>query len=172
MQQLSEEIFMRIVVLGVGNTLLSDEGIGVRAIEQLQQDHDLPPEVVVIDGGTTGMEMLDDLSNADHIIIVDAVRSGKAPAAIVKLVDEQVPVFFKTKLSPHQIGLSDVLATLDFIGEQPGGVTVIGVEPVSLDTSMSLSPQVEARLPEVVEMVVAELRQLGVAIGSSVPEAA
>jgi hydrogenase maturation protease len=162
----------RIVVLGVGNTLLSDEGIGVRAIELLQQDYDLPPEVVVIDGGTTGMEMLDDLSNADHLVIVDAVRSGKAPAAIVKLVDEQVPAFFKTKLSPHQIGLSDVLATLDFIGEQPGGVTVIGVEPVSLETGMALSPQVEARLPEVVGMVVAKLRQLGVAIGSSAPESA
>jgi hydrogenase maturation protease len=163
---------MRIVVLGVGNILLSDEGIGVRAIEKLQLDYDLPPEVVVIDGGTTGMEMLEDLSNADHIIIIDAVRSGKAPASIVKLVNEQVPVFFKTKLSPHQIGLSDVLATLEFIGEQPGGVTVIGVEPVSLETSMALSPQVEARLPEVMDLVVAELRQLGVAVNSVVPEAA
>jgi hydrogenase maturation protease len=118
------------------------------------------------------MEMLEDLSNADHIIIIDAVRSGKAPASIVKLVNEQVPVFFKTKLSPHQIGLSDVLATLEFIGEQPGGVTVIGVEPVSLETSMALSPQVEARLPEVMDLVVAELRQLGVAVNSVVPEAA
>jgi hydrogenase maturation protease len=163
---------MRIVVLGVGNILLSDEGIGVRAIEKLQLDYDLPPEVVVIDGGTTGMEMLEDLSNADHIIIIDAVRSGKAPASIVKLVNEQVPVFFKTKLSPHQIGLSDVLATLEFIGEQPGGVTVIGVEPVSLETSMALSPQVEARLPEVMELVVAELRQLGVVVNSIVPKAA
>ncbi|MDO8926262.1 MAG: HyaD/HybD family hydrogenase maturation endopeptidase [Sideroxyarcus sp.] len=163
---------MRIVVLGVGNTLLSDEGIGVRAIEQLQQDYDLPPEVVVIDGGTTGMEMLDDLSNADHIIIVDAVRSGRPPAAIIRLADEQVPVFFKTKLSPHQIGLSDVLATLAFIGEQPGGVTVIGVEPVSLETSMSLSPQVEARLPELLDLLVTELHELGVAVRSRVPKAA
>ena len=162
----------RIVVLGVGNTLLSDEGIGVRAIEKLQLDYDLPPEVVVIDGGTTGMEMLEDLSNADHIVIIDAVRGGKAPASIIKLVDEQVPMFFKTKLSPHQIGLSDVLATLAFIGEQPGGVTVIGVEPVSLETSMSLSPQVEAQLPQVIELIVAELSKLGVTVKSFVPEAA
>jgi hydrogenase maturation protease len=163
---------MRIVVLGVGNILLTDEGVGVRAIEKLQLDYDLPPEVVVIDGGTTGMEMLEDLSNADHIIIIDAVRSGNAPASIVRLVDEQVPVFFKTKLSPHQIGLSDVLATLEFIGEQPGGVTVIGVEPVSLETAMALSPQVEARLPEVVELVIAELHRLGVDVKSNMPEAA
>ncbi len=163
---------MRVVVLGVGNTLLSDEGIGVRAIEKLQLDYILPPEVVVIDGGTTGMEMLEDLSNADHLIIIDAVRSGRAPAAIVRLADEQVPVFFKTKLSPHQIGLSDVLATLAFIGEQPGGVTVIGVEPVSLETGMALSPQVEARLPELMDLVVTELRELGVAVKNNLRKAA
>ena len=163
---------MRIVVLGVGNTLLSDEGIGVRAIEKLQLDYDLPPEVVVIDGGTTGMEMLDDLSKCDHIIIIDAVRSGKAPASIVRLTGEQVPVFFKTKLSPHQIGLSDVLATLAFIDEQPGGVTVIGVEPVSLETGMALSPQVEARLPELMDLVVTELRELGVVVKNFMPKAA
>lgn len=162
---------MRIIVLGVGNILLSDEGIGVRAVEKLQRDYDLPPEVVIIDGGTTGMEMLEDLSNADHIII-DAVRSGKAPASIIRLADEQVPVFFKTKLSPHQIGLSDVLATLAFIGEQPGGVTVIGVEPVSLETGMALSPQVEARLPELMELVVTELRELGVVVKNNLPKAA
>lgn len=163
---------MRIIVLGVGNILLSDEGIGVRTIEKLQQDYDLPPEVVIIDGGTTGMEMLEDLSNADHIVIVDAVRSGRPPASIIRLADEQVPVFFKTKLSPHQIGLSDVLATLEFIGEAPGGVTVIGVEPVSLETSMSLSPQVEARLPELMDLLVTELHELGMPVRSKLPKAA
>jgi hydrogenase maturation protease len=163
---------MRIVVLGVGNILLSDEGIGVRTIEKLQRDFDLPPEVVVIDGGTTGMEMLEDLSNCDHIIIIDAVRSGKAPATIVKLVGEQVPVFFKTKLSPHQIGLSDVLATLAFIDKQPGGITVIGVEPVSLETGMALTPQVEACLPVLIKMVIEVLGELGVVVKSNVAKAA
>jgi hydrogenase maturation protease len=163
---------MRIIVLGVGNILLSDEGIGVRAIEKLQQDYDLPPEVVVIDGGTTGMEMLEDLSNADHIVIIDAVRAGRPPASILRLADDEVPVFFKTKLSPHQIGLSDVLATLAFIGEAPGGVTVIGVEPVSLATGMELSPEVEARLPELMELLVTELHELGMAVRSKLPMAA
>jgi hydrogenase maturation protease len=163
---------MRIIVLGVGNTLLTDEGVGVKAIERLQRDFALPPDVIVIDGGTTGMEMLEDLSGADHIIMIDAVRSGKAPASLVRLADEQIPVFFRTKLSPHQIGLSDVLATLELMGEQPGGITVIGVEPVSLETGMALSPQVEACLPKVIEMVVAELLRLGVKVTSNVPELA
>src|SRR5574340_711188 len=125
---------MRIVVLGVGNILLSDEGVGVRAVESLKRDYRLPPEVEVIDGGTSAMEMLDDLAHADHLVIVDAVRSGKPPATLVRIAGDDVPVFFKTKLSPHQIGLSDVLATLALTGEAPGGVTVIGVEPVSLAT--------------------------------------
>ncbi len=163
---------MRIVVLGVGNVLLSDEGVGVRAVERLQANYNLPPEVVVIDGGTTGMEMLEDLSNADHIVIVDAVRSGRPPASILRLADEQVPVFFKTKLSPHQIGLSDVLATLEFIGEAPGGVTVIGVEPASLETGMALTPQVEARMPELLDLLVTELRELGVVVRDAMPKAA
>ncbi|GAB3547528.1 HyaD/HybD family hydrogenase maturation endopeptidase [Noviherbaspirillum agri] len=155
---------MKTIVLGVGNTLLSDEGVGVRAVEQLAQDYRLPPEVEIIDGGTTGMEMLEDLSTADHLVIVDAVRSGQPPATMVRIAGDAVPVFFKTKLSPHQIGLSDVLATLAFMGEAPESVVVIGVEPVSLGTSMSLSPQVEVILPRVVGQVVEELRLLGVAV--------
>ncbi|MHB9100218.1 MAG: HyaD/HybD family hydrogenase maturation endopeptidase [Sulfuricella sp.] len=163
---------MRIIVLGVGNILLSDEGVGVRTVEKLQRDFVLPAGVEVIDGGTTGMEMLEDLAGADHILIVDAVRSGNAPASIVRIAGEQVPVFFRTKLSPHQIGLSDVLATLVLTGEQPGGVTVIGVEPVSLETAMALSPQVEAVLPEVLSLVVEELRQLGAVVKSISAKAA
>jgi hydrogenase maturation protease len=151
---------MRIVVLGVGNILLTDEGVGVYAVEKLQQDYALPPEITVIDGGTCGMEMLEDLAGADHLLIVDAVRSGQPPATIVRIADEDVPVFFKTKLSPHQIGLSDVLATLVLTDEAPGTTTVIGIEPVSLDTHLGLSPEVAAQLPRVVEILVSELQAL------------
>ncbi len=155
---------MRIVILGVGNILLSDEGVGVRTIERFQREYRVPPQVEVIDGGTAGMELLEDLAHATHLIIVDAVRSRKAPGTIVRIAGDDVPVFFKTKLSPHQIGLSDVLATLAFMGEAPGTVTVIGVEPVSLGTSMTLSPEVEAMLPRVVDQLVAELRMIGISV--------
>jgi hydrogenase maturation protease len=163
---------MRIIVLGLGNILLSDEGVGVRAIEQLQHDYLLPPEVRVIDGGTCGMELLEDLAGAEHLIIVDAVRSGKPPASVVRIANKDVPVFFKTKLSPHQIGLSDVLATLVLTDEQPGEVTVIGVEPFSLATGMALTEPVAAQLPLVVAQLVAELGALGVFVERSVVEPA
>lgn len=161
-QAFGRESQMRIVVLGVGNVLLSDEGIGVRTVETLARDYTLPVEVELIDGGTTGMEMLEDLGHADHLIIVDAMRSGKAPATITKLAGAEVPVFFRTKLSPHQVGLSDVLATLELLGEQPGTTTVIGIEPQSLETGMELTPEVESQLPCVVALVKNELSTLGV----------
>jgi hydrogenase maturation protease len=152
---------MRIVVLGVGNILLSDEGIGVRTVEKLARDYVLPAEVEVIDGGTSAMEMLEDLGHADHLIIVDAVRSGKAPATIIRMAGDEVPVFFRTKLSPHQVGLSDVLATLVLMGEQPGSTTVIGIEPESLALGLELTPAVAMQLPQVVGLVKSELNQLG-----------
>jgi hydrogenase maturation protease len=155
---------MRIVVLGVGNILLSDEGVGVHAVEKLRADYLLPPEVETIDGGTSGMEMLEDLANADHILIVDAVRSGRPPGTIMKIVGDDVPVFFKTKLSPHQIGLSDVLAALVLTGEQPGGTTLIGVEPESLETSLALTPTIAAQMPKLIGILAEELRALGLTI--------
>lgn len=155
---------MRIVVLGVGNILLTDEGIGPAALNRLVETYELPPEVVAIDGGTCGMELLDDLGHADHLIMLDAVRAGQPPATVITLVGDQIPVFFKTKLSPHQVGLSDVLATLEITGESPRETTIFGVQPVSFATHMGLSPEVEARVPELVEMVVATLARHGIVL--------
>jgi hydrogenase maturation protease len=153
---------MRIVVLGVGNILLSDEGVGVRAIEALLEGYLLPAGVEVIDGGTSGMELLEDLSSVDLLIVADAVKAGKPPASIIRIAGADVPVFFRAKISPHQVGLSDVLADLEFMGEPPRETVIIGVQPVSMETRMELTPEVTARLDEVVGMIVAELKSHGV----------
>ena len=152
---------MRAVVLGVGNILLSDEGVGVRAIESMARDHVLPPDVELIDGGTSAMEMLDDLAHADLLLIVDCIRSGAPPGTLVRLADEEVPVFMRMKLSPHQVGLSDVLATLVITGESPKRLIVHGVEPASLDTGMELTEPVAARLPDLVAAILADLEREG-----------
>ena len=157
---------MRAVVLGVGNILLSDEGVGVRAIEALREGWLLPPEVEVIDGGTSGMELLEDLSRADLLVVADAVKAGKPPASIIRIAGADVPVFFRAKISPHQVGLSDVLADLEFMDESPRETVIIGVQPVSMETRMELTPEVAARLPEVVGMIVAELRAHGIVVQS------
>lgn len=155
---------MRIVVLGVGNILLTDEGIGVRAIEELDRRYALPEEVVLLDGGTSAMELLDDLANCDLLIIADCVRAGKTPGSLLRLQDEEIPALFRTKLSPHQVGLPDVLATLVITHEAPKHTVLFGVEPVSLATHMGLTPTVEATLPILVDAIVQEIAATGVSI--------
>lgn len=158
---------MRIVVLGVGNILLTDEGVGVRVVEALGERYRLPPEVELIDGGTCGMEFLEQLESLDALIVVDCVRCHQPPATPVLLTGEQVPVFFKTKLSPHQVGLCDVLASLELTGRAPRETVIVGMQPVSMELGMELSPEVAARLPELLAMTVAELRRFGASVEES-----
>jgi hydrogenase maturation protease len=153
---------MRVVVLGIGNVLMSDEGIGVHAVDALQERFVLPDNVEVVDGGTTGMELLPDIEGAQHLIVVDAVRVGVPPATVVRMEGDEVPAFFKTKISPHQVGLCDVLAALRFSGGAPDHVVLIGVQPVSLEMAMELSPQVAAVMDQVLDLVIAELAAIGV----------
>ena len=155
---------MKVVVLGVGNTLLEDEGIGVRAVEELLQRYVVPPEVQVIDGGTAGMELLESLEDVDKLIIVDCVRVGQPPATIIRRVDDEVPNFFRMKISPHQIGISDVLAALTLRERFPKHLALIGIQPKSLECGIELTPEIAALLPEVVRMTVEELRNFGVAV--------
>jgi hydrogenase maturation protease len=155
---------MSVLVLGVGNILLSDEGIGVRVIEALQDRYVIPAEVEVVDGGTSGMDLLETLGGRSQVIIVDAVKTGGPPGSVVRLQGEQVPVFFRGRISPHQLGLSDVLAALTILGSEPRQVTVIGVEPADLSIGIELSPLLAARLDELVERVAGELRGLGIAL--------
>lgn len=152
---------MKAVVLGVGNTILADEGMGVRVVEAFERDYALPENVVAIDGGTAGMELLEELSHLDFLLVVDAIAAGKPPGTLVKLAGDEVPVFFRRNLSPHGIGLSDVLASLEFMGAEPKETVILGAQPVSMELSTELTPAIAARVPELVAQVVAELSQRG-----------
>lgn len=154
---------MKVVVLGVGNVILADEGVGVRVVEALERDYTVPEGVTVIDAGTSGMEMLEDMSDLDFLLVVDAIAAGKAPGELVQLRGDAVPVFFRRNLSPHGIGLSDVLASLEFLGAEPKETVILGVQPTSLDLSTELTPTIAACVPELVAQVVAELTQRGLA---------
>jgi hydrogenase maturation protease len=154
---------MKAVVLGVGNVILADEGVGVRVVEALERDYVMPPGVSVIDAGTSGMEMLEDMSDLDFLLVVDAIAAGKAPGELVQLRGDAVPVFFRRNLSPHGIGLADVLASLEFLGAEPKETVILGVQPASLELSTELTPLIAARVPELVAQVVDELTQRGLA---------
>jgi hydrogenase maturation protease len=151
----------RVLVLGAGNILLSDEGIGVRVVEALQRRYRVPEEVEILDGGTCGMDLLDVIAGRDHLILVDAVDTGSPPGTVVRLEGNQIPAVFRTKSSPHQLGLQDVLALLLLLDAAPAHVTVIGVQPASLDIGLELTPVIAARLDDMVEMVAGELAAIG-----------
>jgi hydrogenase maturation protease len=150
------------VILGIGNIILTDEGVGVRAAEALAAAYDLPADVEMIDGGTAGMELLGPLTGVDVLVVLDAIKAGKEPGAVVTLVGTEVPVFFRSKLSPHQISICDVLAGLEFSGEAPKDLVLIGCEPESLDLGLELTPTIAAQVPEMVRLAVQELAQRGV----------
>ncbi|KAA3627709.1 MAG: HyaD/HybD family hydrogenase maturation endopeptidase [Proteobacteria bacterium] len=154
---------MSVLVLGVGNILLKDEGIGVRVIEELEKRYDFPKSVELLDGGTAGMELMNTMANRDCLILVDAVKTGAPPATVVRLAGDEVPAFFRAKVSPHQVGLSDVLAALTVTNEKPANVVVIGVVPKDLGTGLAMSPEIEEKMEEMIERVVAELSGVGLA---------
>lgn len=152
---------MRAVVLGIGNIILSDEGIGVRAVEAFEKRYRLPEGVLAIDGGTSSMELIDELSDLDFLLVFDTIVAGKPPGTVIKLSGAEVPAFFRRKLSPHQISLSDLLASLEFLGEAPKDIVVIGVQPVTLELGLDLTDPVAVRVPELVEMGAAEFAARG-----------
>ncbi|KAB2934147.1 MAG: hydrogenase maturation protease [Candidatus Contendobacter sp.] len=162
---------MRVVVLGLGNILLRDEGVGVRVVEALAARYAIPAEVEVVDGGTSGMDLLNTLAGCDHLLICDAARTGAPPASVVKLAAAEIPALFLTRFSPHQLGLADVLATLVLTGEAPGSITLVGVVPLDLELGIELSFEVSAVLGQAVECLATELRGLGYPLAPKRPAA-
>jgi hydrogenase maturation protease len=129
----------------------------VRVVEALERDHAMPDGVTLIDGGTSAMELLDELSNLDRLIVVDAINAGELPGTLVRIEGDEVPTFFRTRLSPHQIGLPDVLASLEFLGAAPKEMVILGVQPQTMALGMELTPVVAAQVPALVAQVLAEI---------------
>lgn len=153
---------MDILVIGLGNVLLEDEGIGVRAVEALQQRYQLPESVEVIDGGTSAMDLLRPLEGRERVIIADAVKTGDPAGTLVRIPNDEVPKFFQTKISPHQLGLSDLLALLTVTDRAPRELSIIGMVPAGMATRVGLTDTVADQLDEMVEMLAEEIRSLGI----------
>lgn len=150
--------YKRILVLGVGNLLLSDEGVGVH-VAQRMMTMDMPPEVQVVEGGTDGFGLVNVITEADRMILIDAVRGGGQPGSIYRFEIEDCPPYpdiFKT--SVHQISILEVINLSSLIGSTPR-TTIIGIEPACMEMGMSLSPVVAAKVPAVIRMVQEEVEK-------------
>ena len=149
------------LILGVGNLLLSDEGVGLRVVERLAATYELPPGVQTLDGGTLGLDLLYYLEDVENLLIVDAVEMGKEPGTLLRLEGDEVPSFLSIKMSPHQIGIPDMLFAAKLKGLYPRNVVLWGVQPATLDTGLELSPAVVAQVDTLVSKVVKQLEQWG-----------
>jgi len=152
----------RILVLGLGNVLLRDEGIGVWVAESLGREFEFPPEVAMLEGGTLGLDLLPRIDGVERLLLVDAVKLGGEPGEIVRLEGDAVPAVLDVKISPHQVGVQDLLAAARLMGREPPVVVLWGMEPERLDPGTGFSPRVSEALPRLRDAVLDELRLWGV----------
>ncbi len=158
----------RILVMGVGNILWTDEGLGVRTIEHLERTYDFSGNVTLYDGGTLGMRLMDPIMNSDLLIIVDAVLGDGQPGDIYRLTGDDLRKSLAFKNSMHQTDLVDTLIYCEIAGHRPEAV-VIGVEPYDFQTmAVEVSPCIQARMPDIAARVLDEIAQAG---GTFAPKA-
>lgn len=149
------------VVLGVGNLLMRDEGVGVHVVNRLVQNYEIPEGVLVLDGGTLGLDLLYYLEGIEHLLMVDAVEMGGAPGSLLRLEDDDVPNFLSIRISPHEIGIPDMLFAAKLKGIYPPKVVLWGVQPERIEIGTDLSPTVTPEVDTLVFKIIEQLEQWG-----------
>ncbi|MFH1137791.1 MAG: HyaD/HybD family hydrogenase maturation endopeptidase [Pseudomonadota bacterium] len=152
----------KIVVLGVGNILQTDEGAGVRVAQELEETFDFPSNVDVVDGGVLGLSLMGVIEQADYLIVIDAVKLGGSPGDLFRVPWDEITDRTRYKDSLHQVDFVETMSVLPLIAAVPPTV-IIGVEPLDIETwGLKLSPPVAARIPDLCRLVLTELETLGV----------
>jgi hydrogenase maturation protease len=141
---------MNAIVLGLGNAIRTDDGVGIHAIRKLIGDHPLPPDVHTIEGGTLGLELLPRIKGVSHLLALDAVDAGAAPGTLIRYAGGDL-ANLPTGKSLHLLGFTDLVGTLSLLDATPREVILLGVQPKSTDWGTGLSAEVEARLGGLVE---------------------
>ena len=151
-----------IMILGVGCILFTDEGFGIRVIEKLQELYEFPENVSVVDGGVLGLNLLGVISEADHLIVVDAVRNKGGAGSLYRLEGDDIPERIRAKNSLHQVDFLEALTMCQALDKVPKTV-ILGVEPEDIDTlGLDLTPATKPKIEPMIEMVLKELDLLGV----------
>jgi len=151
-----------VMILGVGNILLSDEGFGVRVAEALEERYDFPDNVSVIDGGVLGINLMGVISEADQLIVVDVIRNGGQPGDLYRIDGEAIPERIRAKNSLHQIDFLESLTLCQALDKVPETV-IVGVEPKDIETlTVELTAATADRIDDVIQMVLTELDRLKV----------
>lgn len=153
------------LVIGVGNILLRDEGVGVRVARELEAlvrsgQIQVPPGSMIVDGGTLGLDLLPMIEDSRALVLIDAVDLGRQPGAVAVMRGPALHGTLARHASPHEVGVRDLLALARFAGSLPDAVALVGIQPGEVAVGLELTEPVEAALPFAIEAVVAELREL------------
>jgi len=150
----------QVLILGLGNILLGDEGVGVRVIRELERSYSFPPGVELLDGGTAGFDLLSLIEGVDHLIVIDCLEGHLEPGTIARIIPEIIPDRVLPPLSLHEAGLTEVLALAKLSGSCPQTV-IFGIQPENKAYSLNLTPKVEEQIPRLIEAIFCELVRLG-----------
>jgi hydrogenase maturation protease len=157
------QIDKHVVVLGIGNVLWADEGFGVRCVEALQREWTFAPDVELLDGGTQGLYLLQNVQSASRLLIFDAIDYGLAPGTLKLVENDEVPRFMGAKkMSLHQTGFQEVLSLAQLTGHFPEQVLLIGCQPEELDDyGGSLRPIVKQTMGQALQLAIERLQAWG-----------
>lgn len=153
-----------IVLLGVGNILLTDEGFGVHVVNQLREDYVFNPPITILDGGTMGMELLTYMRGMTKLLLVDAINGGEAPGTVYEFPHEEMNSYFTESISVHEVGMQDILRIRALQEDPLEDAVVIGVEPESLELGLTLSDSTQAAVAEVKERILSVLSNWNVIV--------
>ena len=151
-----------IIIVGIGNILMHDEGIGVRTVERLAEMA-LPDYLEVLDGGTSGCNLVDHVADRDAVIVIDAADGGDPPGTITWCDADELIAAIDTPLSLHEFGLLETLKMARTLGCAPRQTLVLGVQPARIGLGLGLSESIECLIPRLIELVLAEAARLAAA---------
>ena len=147
-----------ILILGIGNLILKDEGVGVHAVHKMM-DMNLPPDIEVMDGGTMGIDLLYHIEGRKKVIVIDAVMTDSPPGTLYRFTDRDLEDYKGFLRSAHEIDFTYVLKTAELFGKKPDEVIFIGITPEDISEGLELSPTIEKKIPEIIELVMKEINK-------------
>ncbi len=158
----SQDNISEVTILGIGNLLMGDEGVGIHALNTLQESYAFSPAINFIDGGTIGIDLIPYFEECKKMIIIDAVDSQEKAGYIVSLENEEIHYRFNTKLSLHHAGLSDVLSIIKLQEIQAPDMLLIGVQPEKVEMGLELSKTVGDKMPQILKTITNKLKEWGI----------
>jgi hydrogenase maturation protease len=151
-----------VTILGLGNILMQDEGIGVHIANLLNDEFEFTPPISIIDGGTTGSDLLPYFDDSKKVLILDAVNFGKKPGYIETINDDDILAMLTSKISLHHLGLSDVLSMTKMLDIKPEAIALVGIQPYKMELDLQVSSVLKERFDQILKEALSVLSGWGI----------